>query len=1561
MQKLSAQAVPQASQADLQENLQLRHEASPEGEELSEMGDFHYAGSPFRRRDRSVVQLATAPPNPPNKSGLPDKLKSGIEALSGISLDRVRVHYNSPRPAQMQALAYAQGNEIHLAPGQERHLPHEAWHVVQQASGRVRPIVQLKSGIALNDDDGLEHEADLMGQEAMRHSGAGLAGDGREHGAGRTMPAVVQRQPDDAFAYVEELTSGEMEESNVTKNAAVLAQTLANARNIGRTFPLITQNTETFKAMKAALYRKIATLVASLGVGQRAEFVQRWNAGQENKVSLEYYAAKGVFGKYVPVESKPFFAGNAATLDYLAKWSEKKNKDKTMNPDIKLARMIPLILSEPALPEDVIVALKLFFGHTANFVPQNNLGRDFRSVEHGDYYRSSLDPLREGNTALLREHAKKRYEDQGKTLPDQQTFQVINRPLHAAVKELGSMYSNIDGMELFAHDTDGDANYAMYSSSIGSHTGALGLIQNVYKTVQTGTRFSGVAGENWDEQVSGGQFAPLIAEDMLALAGEQNYHDLLLADRSRLVAEVAAEIRRKYDDKKTGLRIVPIQSEAHASLIMELVYPPNTNEAAKLTEMEWRELFIATFNQVAAEQELQTRVTHRGSFGFLYPSASSVGGPVRIWPGLTPPELFKNLVFSTLDKLQSPKGVFQKPDPSVVPPSSPDSVALHVEALKTAVRYAQDVMHETISVKGPPALAEWIAVRLQRNLVKAHVLLTADKDGKLQQQENDFLKSASTIENLMEYSYLLEALRADVLPAQDPYPGYLRKKLAVSSDKSDPAYRDTHTFYLDSGMQAIASAHLLARKWAEKKHGIDPQGQLDTIDLYSYFEYGMIDKVNLLLLARNRSSQGYLDKGNFDNMLRDIFKDGEPAVIAADLNPVLTTLAAKTDQLPYAPVFEHFAKNGDEKSGVIPIVDVTNASLDKAAELNLGQGYQNFIVVESLSKHQQLGADKFTMGRLSAIGSEEFVQVAKTLLQPIENAAYHRLPAAYRLRMDKVFYGGAAQTLPTFAASVLDASAQYDDFMDLIGMGQAWRTLDKEPSDEADQVRQRYVAMKALLNQGLERYMAELKATTGSQFDLQKAFSALPPADQRNLQRQLAAQLGFAETDEVVTENPFLLGQASDTGIVNAGNTCYLAAALNTMAFSPQAALFQPRPNDPKAGLRADILAILDKIRNGQKVQYLEIAALLSALDHAQLLEGPNAFAVETALNAQRDPAEVMEYVLGYFGIGEDPGYQLGQTVHKRIDPGSAEIFDQLDPAGYSAVNDEGYYPPKISSDWMIKLPLGEGDNLGQLMDNYLAMENIQQLTAVHAGQVRSGPGVSKTFLGPETPDAISFQLVRWKFQEGQVKKDRREIDMPENFTLNGSEYRLQAVIYHRGNRADGGHYTTSTLDDEQGWQYRNDNLVSTDLQFAQRKNLGYIYTYAKTREMPDQEQQNEPPNGGADFDGLGAFDHHGDFEDFGDLFQPGELDNLDLPQSGGKRSLEAAFGQRPSDASQNTGGWPESEQVHKKNKIAERDDSADHQFGPSDLTPQQPDEQMLMNMGDGDGFWLDGEFYPFF
>ena len=119
------------------------------------------------------VQREAAAPEATNRTGLPDGLKAGIESLSGVSLDPVEVHYNSPQPAQLNALAYAQGTHIHVAPGQEQHLPHEAWHVVQQAQGRVQPTSQLAQGVSVNTDQALEQEADVMGTRAlqMKHAG----------------------------------------------------------------------------------------------------------------------------------------------------------------------------------------------------------------------------------------------------------------------------------------------------------------------------------------------------------------------------------------------------------------------------------------------------------------------------------------------------------------------------------------------------------------------------------------------------------------------------------------------------------------------------------------------------------------------------------------------------------------------------------------------------------------------------------------------------------------------------------------------------------------------------------------------------------------------------------------------------------------------------------------------------------------------------------------------------------------------------------------------------------------------------------------------------------------------------------------------------------------------------------------------------------------------------------------------------------------------------------------------------------------------------------------------
>lgn len=127
-----------------------------------------------------------------NKTGLPESLKTGVENLSGYSMDDVRVHYNSSKPAQLQAHAFAQGTNIHLGSGQEKHLPHEAWHVVQQKQGRVRPTIQLKNNLSINTEEPLEKEADVKGTIAM-NAGTAMAAPPPAFLPTALQPSIIQR------------------------------------------------------------------------------------------------------------------------------------------------------------------------------------------------------------------------------------------------------------------------------------------------------------------------------------------------------------------------------------------------------------------------------------------------------------------------------------------------------------------------------------------------------------------------------------------------------------------------------------------------------------------------------------------------------------------------------------------------------------------------------------------------------------------------------------------------------------------------------------------------------------------------------------------------------------------------------------------------------------------------------------------------------------------------------------------------------------------------------------------------------------------------------------------------------------------------------------------------------------------------------------------------------------------------------------------------------------------------------------------------------------------------
>ncbi len=126
-------------------------------------------------------------------TGLPGPLRLGLEQLSGMDLSGVRVHKNSAKPAQLNALAYAQGQNIHVAPGQEKHLPHEGWHAVQQMQGRVQPTMQTK-GVSINDDLGLEREADVMGAQALQRTRRSVFAQGPAAVVPQTEPTTTMQR-----------------------------------------------------------------------------------------------------------------------------------------------------------------------------------------------------------------------------------------------------------------------------------------------------------------------------------------------------------------------------------------------------------------------------------------------------------------------------------------------------------------------------------------------------------------------------------------------------------------------------------------------------------------------------------------------------------------------------------------------------------------------------------------------------------------------------------------------------------------------------------------------------------------------------------------------------------------------------------------------------------------------------------------------------------------------------------------------------------------------------------------------------------------------------------------------------------------------------------------------------------------------------------------------------------------------------------------------------------------------------------------------------------------------
>ncbi|MCT4639742.1 MAG: DUF4157 domain-containing protein [Bacteroidales bacterium] len=107
---------------------------------------------------------------PIQRKSAPDGLNSilyNVSALTGTDVTDAKINLNSSKPAAVQAHAYTQGTDIHVSSGQEKHIAHEAVHVAQQKQGRVQPTIDV-AGLPVNDNPGLEREADIIGEKALK-------------------------------------------------------------------------------------------------------------------------------------------------------------------------------------------------------------------------------------------------------------------------------------------------------------------------------------------------------------------------------------------------------------------------------------------------------------------------------------------------------------------------------------------------------------------------------------------------------------------------------------------------------------------------------------------------------------------------------------------------------------------------------------------------------------------------------------------------------------------------------------------------------------------------------------------------------------------------------------------------------------------------------------------------------------------------------------------------------------------------------------------------------------------------------------------------------------------------------------------------------------------------------------------------------------------------------------------------------------------------------------------------------------------------------------------------
>jgi len=160
-----------------------------------------------------------------------------MESAFNTDFSKVSIYKESQKALHLNALAFTQGENVHFAPGQfnpdsetgRNLIGHEFTHVMQQRRGAVKSTSVLGKGLNLNDDRGLEIEADNFGKKAVlgesiaKYKSPTLGIRNARRNSVQAKTNVIQRNIKDS----KELVRGKME-LDFTKNDATAKGAVAN-------------------------------------------------------------------------------------------------------------------------------------------------------------------------------------------------------------------------------------------------------------------------------------------------------------------------------------------------------------------------------------------------------------------------------------------------------------------------------------------------------------------------------------------------------------------------------------------------------------------------------------------------------------------------------------------------------------------------------------------------------------------------------------------------------------------------------------------------------------------------------------------------------------------------------------------------------------------------------------------------------------------------------------------------------------------------------------------------------------------------------------------------------------------------------------------------------------------------------------------------------------------------------------------------------------------------------------------------------------------------------------